>query len=70
MIENFLLVQWRAGALQGEKPKHAFDVQVGLGVTMTADDILNGYLRVRVAIAPVRPAEFIVLTFEQKLPSS
>lgn len=70
MIENFLLVQWRAGALQGEKPKHAFDVQVGLGVTMSADDILNGYLRVRVAIAPVRPAEFIVLTFEQKLPSS
>jgi phage tail sheath protein FI len=70
MIENFLLVQWRAGALQGEKPKHAFDVQVGLGQTMTADDILNGYLRVRVAIAPVRPAEFIVLTFEQKLPSS
>jgi len=70
MIENFLLVQWRAGALQGEKPQHAFDVQVGLGVTMTADDILNGYLRVRVAIAPVRPAEFIVLTFEQKLPSS
>jgi phage tail sheath protein FI len=70
MIENFLLVQWRAGALQGEKPQHAFDVQVGLGITMTADDILNGYLRVRVAIAPVRPAEFIVLTFEQKLPSS
>ena len=70
MIENFLLGQWRAGALQGEKPKHAFDVQVGLGVTMTADDILNGYMRVRVAIAPVRPAEFIILTFVQKLPSS
>lgn len=70
MIENFLLTQWRAGALQGEKPAHAFDVQVGLGVTMTADDILNGIMRVRVAIAPVRPAEFIVLTFEQKLPSS
>lgn len=70
MIENFLFVQWRAGALQGEKPAHAFDVQVGLGTTMTADDILNGILRVRVAIAPVRPAEFIILTFEQKLPSS
>lgn len=70
MIENFLFVQWRAGALQGEKPGHAFDVQVGLGQTMTADDILNGILRVRVAIAPVRPAEFIILTFEQKLPSS
>ena len=70
MIENFLLTQWRAGALQGEKPKDAFDVQVGLGVTMTADDILNGIMRVRVVIAPVRPAEFIILTFEQKLASS
>ena len=70
MIENFLFTQWRAGALQGQKPKDAFEVQIGLGITMTADDILNGYLRVRVAVAPVRPAEFIVLTFEQKLPSS
>ena len=69
MIENFLLTQWRLGALQGQKPEDAFDVQVGLGVTMSADDILNGIMRVRVVIAPVRPAEFIVLTFEQKLPT-
>lgn len=70
MIENFLFVQWRAGALQGAKPEHAFNVRVGLGVTMTPDDILNGRMIVKVAIAPVRPAEFIILTFEQMLPSS
>jgi phage tail sheath protein FI len=70
MIENFLFTQWRVGALQGEKPEHAYKVLVGLGVTMTADDILNGILRLVVRVAPVRPAEFIEITFEQTLPSS
>ncbi len=31
MIENFLTVLWRQGALQGVKPEHAFYVAVGLG---------------------------------------
>ncbi len=35
MIENFLTVLWRQGALQGVKPEHAFYVAVGLGKTMT-----------------------------------
>jgi len=70
MIENFLTLQWRAGALQGAKPEHAFYVTVGLGKTMTADDILNGRMIVQIAMAPVRPAEFIILRFEQKMPEA
>ncbi|WP_020535952.1 phage tail sheath family protein [Lewinella cohaerens] len=70
MIENFLTLQWRAGALQGAKQEHAFQVAVGLGKTMTADDILNGRMIVQIAMAPVRPAEFIILRFEQKMPES
>ena len=70
MIENFLTLQWRAGALQGAKPEHAFFVRVGLGQTMTADDILNGRLIVEIGMAVVRPAEFIVLRFMHKLPES
>src|SRR6185503_14622373 len=31
MIENFLVVQWRGGALAGAKPEDAFYVRVGLG---------------------------------------
>ena len=31
MIENFLILQWRAGALAGAKAEHAFYVKVGLG---------------------------------------
>ena len=34
MIENFLILQWRAGALAGAKPEQAFYVRIGLGQTM------------------------------------
>ena len=70
MIENFLTLQWRAGALQGAKPEQAFFVRVGLGQTMTADDVLNGRLIVEIGMAVVRPAEFIVLRFMHKLPEA
>jgi len=70
MVENFLILQWRAGALQGAKPEQAFFVRVGLGQTMTADDILNGRLIVEVGMAVVRPAEFIVFRFMHKLPEA
>ena len=33
---------------------------------MTPNDILDGILKMTVKVAIVRPAEFIVLTFEQK----
>lgn len=67
MIENFLILQWRAGALQGDKPDKAFYVAVGLGVTMTALDILEGRMIVEIGMAVVRPAEFIILRFSHKL---
>jgi uncharacterized protein len=70
MIENFLLLQWRDGALQGVKPEHAFFVSVGLGKTMTALDILEGRMIVEIGMAPVRPAEFIILRFSQKMAES
>lgn len=67
MIENFLTLQWRAGALTGAKPDQAFYVRVGLGQTMTAEDILNGYMNIEIGMAVVRPAEFIVLKFSHKM---
>ncbi len=66
VINNFLTNLWKQGALQGANSEDAFNVQVGLGTTMTADDILNGILRVTVMVALVRPAEFIIITFEQQ----
>jgi uncharacterized protein len=67
MIENFLILQWRAGALQGAKPEQAFFVNVGLGTTMTALDILEGRMIVEIGMAVVRPAEFIILRFSHKM---
>ena len=69
-IENFLNNLWRRGALAGAKPEHAYIVSCGLGITMTAQDILNGYLNVEIAMAAVRPAEFVVLKFSHKLQQS
>lgn len=70
MIENFLTVLWRQGALQGAKPEHAFYVAVGLGKTMTALDILEGRMIVEIGMAVVRPAEFIILKFSHKMAES
>jgi phage tail sheath protein FI len=70
MIENFLLLQWRAGALAGAKPEHAFYVKVGLNETMTALDILEGRMIVEIGMAVVRPAEFIILQFSHKMQES
>lgn len=70
MIENYLTNLWRDGALAGAKPEQAFYVRVGLGVTMISDDILNGRMIVEIGMAPVRPAEFIVLRFVQMVQTS
>jgi hypothetical protein len=70
MIENFLTVLWRQGALQGVKPEHAFYVAVGLGKTMTPLDILEGRMIIEIGMAAVRPAEFIILKFSHKMAES
>jgi phage tail sheath protein FI len=70
MIENFLVIQWRDGALVGAKPGDAFYVNVGLGVTMTAQDILEGRMNVEIGMAVARPAEFVVLRFSHKMQES
>ncbi|WP_299260798.1 phage tail sheath C-terminal domain-containing protein [uncultured Aquimarina sp.] len=67
MINNFLTLQWRAGALAGPTPDKAFYVNVGLGETMTANDILDGNMIIEIGMAVVRPAEFIILKFSHKM---
>ena len=67
MIANFLAHVWQQGALAGATPGDAFSVQAGLGETMTPQDILDGYIRITVLVVITRPAEFIMLTFEQQM---
>ncbi|MDI3464973.1 MAG: Phage tail sheath protein FI [Nitrospira sp.] len=70
MIGNFLTGIWKRGGLAGSSPDDAFSVQVGLGETMTPEDILEGILRVTVLVAISRPAEFIEITFQQQMQKS
>lgn len=67
MIESYLFNLWQAGALQGSAPEQAYFVSVGLGKTMTSQDVLEGRMIVEIGIAAVRPAEFIILRFTHKL---
>jgi phage tail sheath protein FI len=67
MISNFLTQLWTEGGLMGDKASDAFTVQCGLGSTMTGQDILNGYMIVSITLQMIHPAEFIELTFTQKM---
>jgi phage tail sheath protein FI len=63
-IAAFLTRVWRDGALQGATPEEAFFVKCDR-TTMTQDDIDNGRLIVLVGVAPVKPAEFVIIRIFQ-----
>lgn len=67
VIETYLEGLWRQGAMAGATQKEAYFVSVGLGQTMTEQDILEGRMIIKIGISAVRPAEFIVLRFSHKL---
>lgn len=70
MIDLFLRALWRQGALVGNTAEEAFFVRVGLGETMTAQDILEGRLIVDVGLAAARPAEFILIRYACRMEES
>lgn len=65
-VDAYLYNLWKQGALFGEKPEQAYFVKIGLGTTMTAEEINDGKMIIKVGMAAVRPAEFIILEFSQK----
>lgn len=70
MIDNFLRSVWKRGGLAGATADDAYQVHVGLDDTMTAEDILDGIMRVSVLVAITRPAEFMEITFQQQMQKS
>ncbi len=60
-IETFLLELFREGAFAGATPEDAFFVKCDRS-TMTQDDLDEGRLVCVVGFAPLKPAEFVVLT--------
>jgi phage tail sheath protein FI len=59
-ISNFLTLVWRNGALEGTKPEEAYFVKCDR-TTMTQTDIDSGRLISVVGVAPVKPAEFVIV---------
>lgn len=61
VIRAFLRQQWRAGALFGATEDQAFTVRIDEG--LNPPEVRNiGRLNIEIRVAPVRPAEFIVIT--------
>ena len=63
-VLQFLLNLWRAGGLTGSTPEQAFFVRCDR-TTMTQDDIDQGRLICEVGVAPLRPAEFVIVRIGQ-----
>jgi uncharacterized protein len=63
-VEDFLLVQWRSGALLGEKPEKAYFVRCDR-TTMTQNDLDNGRMICLIGVSPTKPAEFVIFRIGQ-----
>lgn len=59
-VSNFLTTVWRNGALEGAKKEEAYFVKCDR-TTMTQADIDNGRLICEIGVAPVKPAEFVII---------
>jgi hypothetical protein len=63
-VSSFLTTIWQQGGLMGATADQAFFVKCGLD-TMSSDDIDNGRLIMLVGVAPVFPAEFVIIQIGQ-----
>lgn len=65
--ENYLMSHFSNGAFPGRTIREAFFVHCGLGATMTQNDIDKGVVIIEIGLAPVRPAEFIMLRIHHEI---
>ena len=63
-ISAFLTNEWRKGALFGLTPEQAFFVKCD-GETTSANDRNLGIVNIQVGFAPLKPAEFVIITIQQ-----
>jgi len=63
-VTQFLNTLFRQGAFQGATASDAYFVRCDRS-TMTQDDIDNGRLIIEIGIAPLKPAEFVVIRIGQ-----
>jgi hypothetical protein len=63
-VEAFMQGLFRQGAFQGSSPRDACFVKCGTETT-TQSDINRGIVNIVVGFAPLKPAEFVVITIQQ-----
>ena len=63
-VGAFMTAQFRQGAFQGTNPKDAFFVKCDAETT-TQDDRNKGIVNILVGFAPLKPAEFVVISIQQ-----
>ena len=63
-IGAFMQNLFRQGAFQGKSPREAYFVKCD-GETTTQTDINLGIVNIVVGFAPLKPAEFVVIKFQQ-----
>ncbi|WNM57085.1 phage tail sheath family protein [Candidatus Nitrospira allomarina] len=67
-IDVFLQSLFRQGAFQGQKAQEAYFVKCGPDTISSADQNA-GSVNIMIGFAPLKPAEFIILTIQQKAKS-
>ena len=63
-VGDFLFIEFRKGALVGDRPEKAYFVRCDRS-TMTQSDLDNGRLIILVGVAALRPAEFVIFRIGQ-----
>jgi phage tail sheath protein FI len=63
-VNAFMHTLFRQGAFQGTTPPQAYFVKCD-STTTTPADMANGIVNIVIGFAPIRPAEFVVLTIQQ-----
>jgi phage tail sheath protein FI len=59
-VTDFLSGLWRQGAFAGNTAQASFFVRCGAD-TMTQEDIDAGHLTILIGVAPLKPAEFVII---------
>ena len=70
-IDDFMMGEFRKGALAGSTPKDAFSVKCDADLN-PASEVDAGRVNMEVKFAPLKPAEFVIIRISQKvlLPAS
>lgn len=67
LVDEYLFSQQKAGNLQSAASAESYTVQIGLDNTMTAQDILNGYMILSVMLKLKDQDDFLALTFKNQM---